>query len=839
MRRVVKIACLVSASAISLGIGGIAQASEETQNATTASAAAPEQVAESASTGIADIVVTARRKEEALQDVPIAISALSTADIERKSLQSIEDLRNVAPGLNVSGLSRDKANFYIRGQQPGALTAGARNVPGVATYFAEVPTDVAGPGMMYDLENVQILKGPQGTLFGRNTTGGAVLFEPHRPEWKNGGYAEVTLGNYNLRQFNGVLNVQPAPDVLAIRLATEIVRRDGFTQSIITGQKQDDRNYEALRATFLLTPTADIENETIIDYRNKHNNGSGMVITALNPDVTVASIPVPTVLQGLLGGTTSLPLNLGSTGPSVTCLVRPGTPSPAGCPAGGAVGAYLAANQAGSFFLIAPASTYQQILDTQAEIGPRKNQNNFLGLIEEQTLGITNKTKITLSDALTLKNIISFRKTRNNEALNYTGTPLPLLNQFGPADPNERWTFGQEQFTEELQLQGNVDSANLTYILGGYYEKVKPGIQQSTLGVAGGSPSIRFFSYDDHSEALFGHVEWNPIEIVTLSGGLRKSWDHRSVTQSVVNPDGSCNQIDLMTGKITCPLFNAADFSAWTYDGTISVKPTDGVMVYGAFRHGYKSGGLNTPAAPGPASDPLLYASYDPETVDDFEIGAKADFKLGTVPVRLNLAAFKDNYKNQQISQLVTYLQPDGTPAFTSNIQSIASSSIKGVEAQLTIEPVKYLQLNGFVSYLDAHPKDSLVDAAGNPVTIEGRQLPNQPKWKYGISGVFTLPVDQDVGNIALSADWSWQDTWHPSLTPTLVDPKPAYGVLNMRLAWDAIANSRFDAALFVNNVTDKVYALGGYPVNQLGFDSTIYGEPRMWGFSMKYHFGE
>ena len=248
-----------------------------------------------------------------------------------------------------------------------------------------------------------------------------------------------------------------------VRVAGELVRRDGFTQSIITGQKQDDRNYEAFRVSLLFKPSDRIENLLMVDYRNTHNNGSGMVIRALNPNVVISSVPFGAATRGGLqfagvavppASVTALPITLGGT-VNVGCL----SATLAGCPApvlgSGALGAYAAALQpGGGFFLIAPTSTFNQILATQAAIGPRQNQNNQLSFIKEHTFGITNRTKIELSDSLTLKNVISYRKTRNNEALNYTGTPLPLLLQNGPWTPNNSDTFGQEQFTEELQLQG-------------------------------------------------------------------------------------------------------------------------------------------------------------------------------------------------------------------------------------------------------------------------------------------------------------------------------------------------------------------------------------------------
>ena len=134
--------------------------------------------------------------------------------------------------------------------------------------------------MFYDLESVQVLKGPQGTLFGRNTTGGAVLFEPHRATYENGGYAKVSVGNHGFHEFEGVLNLVPLQDKVALRVAGQVSRRDGYTTSVVDGQKLDERRYEAFRATLRLDPAPGIESSTIFDYRTKDGTSGSEIFTA-------------------------------------------------------------------------------------------------------------------------------------------------------------------------------------------------------------------------------------------------------------------------------------------------------------------------------------------------------------------------------------------------------------------------------------------------------------------------------------------------------------------------------------------------------------------------------
>ena len=286
------------------------------------SPAAEPAATEAAATTIEDIVVTARRKEESLQNVPVAITALSGEQLEQKGLRSTEDLRSFVPGMNIGGQRRDDAQFFLRGQGPGVTQTGQRNFTSVATYFAEVPTAVAGPGVFYDMASVQVLKGPQGTLFGRNTTGGAVLFEPRRPTWNNEGYVQATYGNYDFKQLEAVINVGIVPDKVALRVAGQFSRRDGFTKSVNTGQKLDGRKYDAVRGSLLVAPADGIESLTIVDYRDKDNSGTSSILRALNLSAplgaTTLASPVVSALTGIPVGT-SFPIRTGGS-VSIGCL---------------------------------------------------------------------------------------------------------------------------------------------------------------------------------------------------------------------------------------------------------------------------------------------------------------------------------------------------------------------------------------------------------------------------------------------------------------------------------------------------------------------------------------
>jgi iron complex outermembrane receptor protein len=826
---------LVSASLLALAC--LSPATADAAGEGTHRAAGPDAAVNT----IEDVVVTARRRDEALQEVPIAITALSGDDLVRRGVDSVDNLRNVTPGLNIGGLKRDDVFFFLRGQGPGPVGT-ARSFPGVATYFAEVPTQLAGSGTLYDLKSVQVLKGPQGTLFGRNTTGGAVLFEPQRPTSESEATAKVSVGNHNFYEFEGMLNAPLKPDQIELRIAGQISRRQGFTQSIITGQHLDDRNFETIRVSLLLKPTERLESLTIADYRGQDGSGASQVLYAVNPAAALgAPINTPGALAPLFGlpagASVGIPLRAGGT-VNVACLqvALPGCPTG---PFGGAVAAFQAAYAggrfadpaAGGFYVVAPTADFLKYLAVQQAIGPRKNQVPDLTRKKRLNIGFTNTTVFQVTDDITLKNILGFRRSRLNESLDYDGTPLVSLRELYP--DNTGWKTGFDQVTDEFQVQGNLNALNLKYIGGYYYEDTKPGFAQFSPGNTLGAVQYSYPDFHDKSNAVFGHLEWNPSELFGLSGGLRKTWDQRMQALGQTTAAGVCTLIDPATGRPTCPLSYRAKFSALTYDITASLTPMRGVLLYATHRKGYRSGGFNLPAPVAPAPDPNRYQTFGPETLYTYEVGLKADWNIG-MPVRTNLSVFYDDYRNIQSG--IGALTAQGQPVQI--ILSAGKAKNQGVEFETTVVPTDRLRLTGFVSYLDAHATQSLFGPDGSPAVVAGRQRSNSPKVKYGLSGLFSLPLPEAYGEVSLSADWSWQSKVRQPNIVTTVPFYPSYGVLNARIEWKDALRKGLDLSVFANNLLDKEYIQGGYPLGNLGSEAAVYGEPRMYGVSAKIRFG-
>ncbi|MDB5687607.1 MAG: hypothetical protein JWR77_2196 [Rhizorhabdus sp.] len=313
---------------------------------------------------IDDIIVTARRTEERLQDVPISIIAISGEDLDRKVIRNLNDLPSVSPGLSVQNTAVNRLNpaFSIRGQGQGF----GQVTPGVVAYFSEVP-DFSNA--FFDLQSVQVLKGPQGTLFGRNTNGGAILFVPRKPTNEFDASMLVRIGNYQRRDLEFALGGAVVEDKVLVRVAGQYLKRDGFTRNLTTGRKNDDEDQISLRGSLVLAPTDWLENYTIGAYNRIDQNGTGVIFGEVRNNPNVAAV--------------------------------------------------------------FPAM--QAALARQQALGIRTIADNGDGYTDLHSQGLINRTTAQVGDHITLKNIFSYRRNSGSFANDLDGTTLLLLQLMNPS----------------------------------------------------------------------------------------------------------------------------------------------------------------------------------------------------------------------------------------------------------------------------------------------------------------------------------------------------------------------------------------------------------------------
>ncbi len=751
--------------------------------------AAPQATADQATTsGLDDIVVTARRKEESLQSVPISVQAFSGEMLSERNVQDATDLQRIVPALTTYQQARDEVTMSIRGQSSSGASAQGQN-PRVTAYFSQVPlqTGDTGPGKFFDLQNVQVLKGPQGTLFGRNSTGGAVLYEPSRPNHDFGGYVNLQYGRFDDRQIEGAINL-PAGDTLAFRFAGKLAKRDGFTKNIVTGQELDNRNYFGLRGSMLWTPSDRFENFLMFDYMKSDTNGSSQQIAGINTNARL--------------GTTA-----------------------------GGVPIYLGGTSSATRYALFPDPALPNQVAKQIEGGPRIAQSAVDGVARSRGWGITNISTLEISDNLTLKNIFGYRRFKQMSRYDMDGTLYPLLDQ---VTPDGYWSANLRQISNETQLQGKAFDGALDFTIGAFVLWSKSPSPQRTIQTSVGVPSLNISSPVERSQALFGQFTYDfssvGVEGLSITAGYRYTHDFRSlVAANYRDPTWqfgptSCS---LAAG---CPNLTKASFNASSYNFSIDYKVSPSTLVYATHRRGYRAGGLN------PQAGNFGFA-YGPEKVTDFELGLKTDFHAGGMEGRLNLAAFTSTQKDAQISQSFP-AQVNGQTALISLIVNAAEAKIKGLEADLTLKPFEHLTLGASYSYTDAKYTNVVDVQTGNQIT--GRPFPFLAKHRLNLSANYIVPLADNVGELSFGANWAYSSKYSLSVFQDPYGSENGYNQLDLRADWNNVAGQEgLSLGVFANNVTKELYKIGGVPIySVLGTTSLLYNEPRTWGVQLRYRFG-
>ena len=778
---------------------------------------------------IETVTVTARRRVEDLEKVPQNVTAISGDLLREQNIKTATDLQTVAPTLTVTGTlgSRDDDVFTIRGQsQP---FGGAD--PGVQTYFAEVPYNASGPGSFFDMSSVQVLSGPQGTLFGRNTTGGAVLFEPQRPKDEFGGYIDGQLGNYSFRELSGALNVPVISDKLLVRGAFDVASRDGYTKDeVITGAgapftvDQDNLDYQSYRLGVTFKPFDHFENYTVFDYLHNRADGTSDVLTGIASQATLTNtaaqqlIPI-SIEEALLGGDPN--------------AVADGT----------AAGEAAAAGYVGAFY---PA--LQGALANQQALGPRSTTSSIVPLYRRETWSAIDIARYDITSDLYLRNIFGYISDKTQSGFDYDGSYLPILEI-----PNPRtWETNSFQVTEELQLGGETADKSLNWIFGLYHELDHPeGYSEVERDVFGGGsvPSPLSLTELDSlgnggtSNAVYGSTTYDAsswVKGLSFTAGGRYTWDHKVATAL------SCiYESFLGTPACPSPLTSAyaqptltGNFHAPTWTLAVNYQATDDTMVYATYRRGYKSGGFNSGVAATSG-----FSEFQPEFLTDVELGTKNNWTILSVPGRTNFDGYYGWYDDVQKNDLIDV---DGVPsALTLNA---AKASIKGIDFETTIVPDDHLDITAFYSYIDASygtfalPTEIIGPTELGILNHSGNPFAYTPANKLGVTAHLRFRIDRALGVPVFSVSWYHQSrVWFTDLADEEPDgSQGGYSLVNLRLDWNGFMGSSADVAFFVNNVADTVYKVGGNPLEHLtGTDSSIYGPPRMWGVELRYRFGE
>lgn len=779
------------------------------ENPADAQASRTEPKADTAMTD--DIVVTARRRDERLQDVPVSVTALSEGALERSTVQDLRSINVLTPGLTFSNEGgAGNATLSLRGI--GQIPLG-EGTPGVVTYVNNMALPPDGSNLpTYDIASIQVLKGPQGTLFGKNTLGGAVLVSSKAPDYKFGGYLEATYGRFDYRELQGALNIPIVDGKVALRIAGQIRRQDPRTYALDSGPGYDNIHQDGARISLLLEPIDNLKSMTIAEYHKTDQLASGPYLLRQNFPFGVFFGPA---LGGFLDAQVGLQL----------------------------------ANQHNN-----PRGSYDDGLNGSTSY--------------TQSKSIMNDTSFTMGK-LTLRNIFGYRQIQSLEGGN-TGAVGGLTLPIGPGGASIPFTLfngisgsDRQYLTNETQILGNFDRFN--FIAGFYYNDDRPHGPGGALFTAfsiGGIPAPAVTSQvRNKNTAIYGQIGFKLTKQLTLNVGGRYSWDKSSACGGEVPgvvgwaTDAECRAVAGLNNPNdgVGTVNNSSSEPSYTIGLDYKVNPD--WLLYVQHRRGFRAANVNTPffetwyttcagtPVPGGACFDLRpFQKTGVEKLQDFELGSKLTFQLGGARGRWNMAAYYTKYKNalQFLNTQTLLAAPPGSEVPDSpNKGSVginaADETIWGVEAEFSVAVSENFSVsfNGAYTHIAV---DRVTLPAGFPAAIFGAQDVNKfaPSFSGTFSTSWTLPVHPLNGDLVLNGDVFMTADFGGQGGEKL----PGYNLANARLDWKNIGGSRLDLGVFVRNLTNEFYSSGTLVLLKFFPTSSVYlGAPRTWGVTGRYHF--
>lgn len=738
-----------------------------------------------------EIVVTAQKRAETLQDAPISVTAFTAATLDRLAVTNIANLLESAPNVTfdftspVSG-SSNAAAVFIRGvgQQDFALTTEA----GVGTYVDGVymSRSIGGVLDVLNIERIEVLRGPQGTLFGRNTIGGAINIITAKPADSLTGDVEVALGQRDRIHVGGNVSIPVTGDV-SIGLSGVHRQRDGYVRRVfsadpttvvvdgrpgLTGnlstQGEEDRS--ALRFALAADLSPKFALDLTIDYSTGDETSAANSLRGVTDSIFV----------GLFNATQA---------PAITL---PGFPD---------------ANYSAENFVTGD-------FDTTFATGPNRSTFDAWG------------TALTLSwdlESSTLKSITAYRSTDAEFFRDADGSPLVFAQTLNP-------DYNHDQFSQELQLTG--DTGNVQYAVGAYYFDEEGSDPLSALFPESfGDISISRNDVRNESWAIYGQATWNVNDQWALTAGLRYTEDRKQFATDQILTTGFASDVVFGVPPGTpIPIVPPGARSQESFDDlsprlSVEYAWSETTNVYASYSQGFKSGGFNLRyVLPVPA-----VITFEPEEVDAFEVGLK--WRSSNDRYQLSLAAFHSDY-----SDIQTTLFDDNAAPITVNA---GEAEIDGLELEFAALPVDGFQLNVALGLADAsydsiRSPSAAITGDAQIVTLES-ELPNTPDVTAQLSAEYALPTPFP-GELRARVDARYRgDTFNDAQNSPFLF-QDAYTITNLALIWESDAN-KWQVRAFLNNATDERIIVSGDSNFALGFHEANVNRPREWGIGIKRRF--
>ena len=741
-----------------------------------------------------EIIVTAQRREERMQDTPVSITAFSSDHLSELSINDLAGIGNFTPNMNFSNSPAgsgggNNAQIYIRGvgQNDFLITTD----PGVAVYLDGVYIARSMGGIMdlLDMERVEVLRGPQGTLFGKNAVGGAISLVTAPPTDELDGNVEITTGSRDRIDARGTINVPLIPGQLLARLSASTRNQDGYGDRLIDGVDLGDTNEDAVRASLLWNASDTLKFSLVGDYsRGREESVSQHLLT-----VDATNAPLLNLWNALVGFPSGQPM----------------TPD---------------------LVLDDPYDTLQT--------GRSINEMDVYGI------SLTADWQV---GGINVKSITAYRDSDVDFSRDGDNSPAPYVETFNNTDQN--------QFSQELHASGTAFSDRLDWLVGVYYFDENaidhtdviladglydalealpaaliplgpwpcpqpPGSPLPCIGGAGNPINeqfdLRFDVYNEidiKSVALFGQGTFHLTDQWSITGGLRQTWESK---------DYLLVHRRLHAGTFVVPPTNIGDdWSELTPRAGTEFQWTKDLMTYFVASKGFKSGGFN-----GRPTTQEAVESYDPEFAWSYEIGVKSEWLDHRL--RLNAAAFYNDYTNIQLSSV----QATSTGNLLLVVENAGEAEVKGFEIEMVARPAHWLDLAAGLGYTDAEYSKL---NPGATVT-EDTKFIQTPEWNLNLSAQLTWPL-ANWGTVKLRGDYSYRDDMFMDSNNVELLHQDGYGLVNARLAF-ITTDEHWELALSGTNLSDERYLGNGIAaLDSFGTAEGYFGRPREWGLSLRYRY--
>lgn len=779
--------------------------------------------AEDAADG-SEIVVTAQKREQKLRDVGIAVSVLGAEDVEKLNINSAIDVVRAVPNLKYNAYGSSQVVFNIRGVSQNDY--GDQQEPPVAVYqddsYASSITTASFP--VFDLARVEALRGPQGTLFGRNATGGAVQFVSNQPTDSLDGYLSATYGRFNQVIVEGAVS-GPLGEGVSARVAGMVNRDDGYMKNITPGEKdRGANNHWALRGILAIEPSDSFKAKLTLRYAQADKERQAGIYSL----------------------------------------------APA-CPNAQFQGEFLAADQVcdywNNYFGASlnggvPGSTgngYTNPAITPSQGGdPWKTAGTGLAYVDRKIFGATLRMDAEVG-AVTLTSITDFQSLKKFYIEGGNGVPeLPYdLNGtpeffFGyttrpcaaPAQAVACYPSGTiffqdadvKQYSQELRAAWATDR---NYLVVGAYGLIIDGdfkakyatpfqAYDPDVAIKQKTESFAFFAQNDYElsdqlKLTTGLRYWHDkkrgvYDASEFHSGFTMHWGPDAITYN--DPTGTTP----LTGVTVTPAAARPSFDGLTWRIGLDYKPNPDTLIYASYNRGSKSGGFTfstgTPFLGQYVIDTINNIPYNPEKLDAYEVGLKARLGPGT---DFNLTAFYYDYKDYQAFVQV---------GFSQVVRNLPASN-KGIEAEFTTRPIDGLMLQLNAAFQDSEVKNVLLP---DGATIENHDLPQAPSFSGNALVRYEFPVGG--GKASIQADALYSDSTCFTVMCAPVEEEGSYHVENARIGFEP-GDGRLSLAVFVNNIFNRKYRVYAFDGSLYWGDSLgVYAKPRTWGINLRYNFG-